>query len=399
MSIVKYIKYKPSGVDWLECKIPDHWKVLRNKRVFKEISKPSKTGNETLLTVSHITGVSPRSEKNVNMFFAETMKGYKLCKEGDLIINTMWAWMGALGTSKYDGICSPAYNVYRKINGVDFYHQYFDYLYRTPNFVVEMTKYSKGIVESRLRLYPKDFFRINTIVPPVNEQIAISNYLNSKTDIIDRKIALLEQKIIHYKQIRRSLINVTVCRGLEKNVKLKDSGIEWVGKIPAHWDIMRLKDKFNLYTGNSIADKFLFESKGNSFDYISTKDIDIETGQIIYDNGVYIPKSEKSFKIAKANSILLCIEGGSAGKKVAFVFKDVCFVNKLCSISGKTKKVNTKYQYYCIQSLLFENHFFSIINGVIGGVSLNLIKLLIFYSLQFTNKTLLLFIWMKKHKK
>lgn len=241
MSIEKYIKYKPSGIDWLECKIPDHWKVLRNKSVFKEISKASKTGNETLLTVSHITGVTPRSEKNVNMFFAETMEGYKLCKEGDLIINTMWAWMGALGTSKYNGICSPAYNVYRKINGVDFHHQYFDYLFRTPNFVVEMTKFSKGIVESRLRLYPKDFFRINTIVPPVNEQIAISHYLNSKTAIIDRKIALLEQKIIHYKQIRRSLINETVCRGLDNSVKLKDSGIELVGKIPAHWEVKRLK--------------------------------------------------------------------------------------------------------------------------------------------------------------
>lgn len=240
MSLAKYDICKDSGVDWLG-EVPKHWSIKRNKNVFREISKLSKTGNETLLTVSHITGVTPRSEKNVNMFFAETMEGYKICQEGDLIINTMWAWMGALGSSRYHGICSPAYNVYRNINGIDYFHQYFDYLFRTPNFVVEMTRFSKGIVESRLRLYPKDFFRIQTPLPPLAEQIAIATYLERKTSAIDRKVVIMEQKIIHYQQLRKSLINETVCLGLDKNVKLKDSGIEWIGMIPKHWEVERLK--------------------------------------------------------------------------------------------------------------------------------------------------------------
>lgn len=159
-----YEEYKDSGLDWLES-IPSDWSIARNKEIFKERGSVSNTGKETLLTVSHITGVTPRSEKNVNMFMAETMVGYKICHEGDLIINTMWAWMGALGTSNELGICSPAYNVYMPQKGIPYNRRYFDYLFRIPNAVMEMTRNSKGIVSSRLRLYAKDFFQIETVLP------------------------------------------------------------------------------------------------------------------------------------------------------------------------------------------------------------------------------------------
>jgi type I restriction enzyme, S subunit len=241
MRLVPYEKYKESGVEWLGV-IPEHWEVKRNKSIFYEVAQFSETGEEVLLTVSHITGVTPRSEKNVNMFFAETMEGYKLCKIDDLIINTMWAWMGALGTSRYNGICSPAYNVYRKIKRIDYNAQFFDSLFKTPNFITEMTSLSKGIVESRLRLYPKDFFKILTPLPNLLEQTAIANYLDKKTATIDTKINLLTKKTEHYQALRRSLINETVCRGLDKSVMLKDSGIEWIGDVPEHWEFRRLKD-------------------------------------------------------------------------------------------------------------------------------------------------------------
>jgi len=129
LSVERYPSYKNSEIDWLGV-IPAEWTIVRNKEIFKERSSLSTTGTETLLTVSHITGVTPRSEKNVNMFMAETMEGYKICHPGDLIINTMWAWMGALGTSNELGICSPSYNVYMPIKGVPYNHRYFDYLFR-----------------------------------------------------------------------------------------------------------------------------------------------------------------------------------------------------------------------------------------------------------------------------
>lgn len=237
----KYSSYKDSGLTWLG-DIPENWRICRNKQIFHEVSDSNSTGEETLLTVSHITGVTPRSEKNVNMFFAESMTGYKRAFEGDLIINTMWAWMGALGVTTGFGICSPSYNVYRHNRGIDYSPKYFDHLFRTPNFIMEMTRFSKGIVESRLRLYPKDFFRIQTCLPTLSEQTAIANYLDTKTQAIDKKVNLLKKKIGYYQELRRSLINETVTNGLDKNVKLKNSGIAWIGKIPEHWETKRLKE-------------------------------------------------------------------------------------------------------------------------------------------------------------
>jgi type I restriction enzyme, S subunit len=112
MSFPRYAKYKDSGVEWLG-DVLAHWEACRNRVVFVEIDDRSDDEDGELLTVSHITGVTPRSEKDVNMFLAETFVGYKRCRTGDLAINTMWAWMGALGCSPCDGIVSPSYNVYR----------------------------------------------------------------------------------------------------------------------------------------------------------------------------------------------------------------------------------------------------------------------------------------------
>ena len=107
-----YPAYKPSGVEWLG-DVPAHWEVRPAKWYFREVDDRSETGSEELLSVSHITGVTPRSEKNVTMFKAESNIGHKLCRPGDLVINTMWAWMAALGVARQFGIVSPSYAVYR----------------------------------------------------------------------------------------------------------------------------------------------------------------------------------------------------------------------------------------------------------------------------------------------
>jgi len=129
------------------------------------------------------------------------------CSSGDLIINTMWAWMGALGTANENGICSPAYGVYKPKKKQAYDHRYFDYLYRTPNAITEMTRNSKGIVSSRLRLYPKDFFQILTALPPEIEQAKIANYLNERTITIDRIVETVNSQINKLKELRKTLIN------------------------------------------------------------------------------------------------------------------------------------------------------------------------------------------------
>jgi type I restriction enzyme S subunit len=241
IKLERYEEYKDSKVGWLG-QVPASWEVRRNKNVFYEASQLSEDGSETLLTVSHITGVTPRSEKNVNMFMAETMQGYKVCKVGDLVINTMWAWMGALGVVRHHGICSPAYGVYRPIKGVPYIPMYFDYLFRTPNFVTEMTRSSKGIVSSRLRLYPKDFYQLQTVVPSLQEQQAIVDYLDKRVLAFDKTAALLERKITKFLDLKKTLINETVCRGLNPNIPSKPSGVAHLDDIPEHWQVKRLND-------------------------------------------------------------------------------------------------------------------------------------------------------------
>jgi len=161
---------------------------------------------------------------------------------------------------------------------------------------------------------------------------------------------------------------------MEQYNSYKPSGVEWIGDIPENWDLIKLKYISNLYNGSSLNDnqKELFESSNiDDIAYVSTKDIDYNSQSIEYDNGLRIPKSNTSFKLGKKGSFLLCIEGGSSGKKMGYLEQDVYFVNKLCCFEPKT---NSKFQYYYIQTPLFQLQFHSSLSGLIGGVSISLIR-------------------------
>ncbi|EOJ2740803.1 restriction endonuclease subunit S [Campylobacter upsaliensis] len=151
----------------------------------------------------------------------------------------------------------------------------------------------------------------------------------------------------------------------------KPSGIEWLGEIPQSWKIRRLKYVATLFTGNSIkdTDKHKYCIVENSVPYISTKDIDIDFNDVNYNNGIFIQNDDVNFKRAYENSILLCMEGANAGKKIAFLNQEVCFVNKLCCISSKSNEINPKILFYFFQAFFFKNTFFANISGLIGGVT------------------------------
>jgi type I restriction enzyme, S subunit len=159
-----------SGLNWLG-EIPAHWGIERAKNLFTIRDERSETGEEELLTVSHLTGVTRRAEKEVNMFLAEDKAGYKRCYPGDLAVNTLWAWMGAMGVSPLEGIVSPDYHVY--VSKGDLLPEYVELLCRSKPFVAEVSRWSKGVWSSRLRLYPENFFEMRLPVPPESEQHAI----------------------------------------------------------------------------------------------------------------------------------------------------------------------------------------------------------------------------------
>lgn len=201
-----------SEIPWLGA-IPAHWRIERAKWLFTERDVRSESGDEELLSVSHLTGVTSRAEKNVNMFMAESMEGYKRCEAGDLVINTLWAWMGAMGVARQPGIVSPAYNVYQPAPELD--PDYVDLLVRTPRFAEEITRYSKGVWSSRMRLYPEGLYEAWLPVPPKEEQQAITAHIQAETKKIDDFAKATERTIALLQERRSALISAAVTGQLD----------------------------------------------------------------------------------------------------------------------------------------------------------------------------------------
>lgn len=175
------------------------------------------------------------------MFLAKSMVGYKLCRPGDLVINTMWAWMGALGVSRHSGIVSPSYGVYRPLAGCQMDHHYSDLLLRTPLYAREYERRSTGVNSSRLRLYPEHFLRMPIVVPPPDEQAAIVKFLSWANGRLDRAIRAKRKIIALLNEQKQAVIHRAVTRGLDPSVPLKPSGSPWLGDVPRHWETRRLK--------------------------------------------------------------------------------------------------------------------------------------------------------------
>ena len=203
------VPMKDSGVEWIG-KIPEHWIVKRAKYLFNEIDERSVNGDEELLSVSHITGVTPRSEKNVNLFMAEDYSGSKTCEKNDLVFNIMWAWMGALGVSDRRGIVSPSYGVFRAKAESTFNPIFLEYLLKSTNYIEHYNKVSTGLHSSRLRFYGHMFFDMEMGFPSFEEQNYIIEHVQKESDVIDKALSLQEQQIEALKEYKTTLINSAV---------------------------------------------------------------------------------------------------------------------------------------------------------------------------------------------
>ncbi|MBK1637847.1 hypothetical protein CKO24_02110 [Rhodothalassium salexigens DSM 2132] len=193
---------------WLSA-LPDGWKAERAKVHFRESQERSKTGEEELLTVSHLTGVTKRSEKDVNMFMAESNEGYKLVAPGELVINTMWAWMGAMGVSSEHGLISPSYGIYSPISDA-LRSEFVDLMVRSKPFIAEATRRSKGIHSSRLRLYPDAFLDMRLPIPPLETQDALLKEIANREGREDNLLEKNKKAEALLQEFRSALITAAV---------------------------------------------------------------------------------------------------------------------------------------------------------------------------------------------
>lgn len=234
--MAQYPSYKNSGFDWIG-QIPSHWGLLKSKFLWRESFDTSTNGTEDLLSVSQYDGVTPANGSR-----SESLVGYKVVEENNLVINIMLAWMGGLGVSAYNGLVSPAYCVY-KLQG-DNNPKYMHYLYKTPMYLAEFARHSTGVIPSRWRMYTDDFGQVLTLIPPRKEQDAMVEYLDAATAKIDEAIAQQQRMIDLLNERKQIIIDQAVSRGVSSvgfAPVLKDSGYDWLGQIPAHWDINKLK--------------------------------------------------------------------------------------------------------------------------------------------------------------
>lgn len=309
----RYEKYKDSGVDWIG-EIPEGWEIRRIKTLFKEINERSFEGLEDLLSVSQYTGVTKKSdrvEEGDLLTNASTLEGYKIVRKNDLVSNIMLAWNGSLGFSPFDGITSPAYSVYRLKDIGE--KQFFHYLFRTEKYKAEFKRQSSGVIESRLRLYSDDFFGIFSILPPTNEQQTIANFLDDKTAKIDKTITIKQKEIELLKERRQILIQQAVTKGLDATVPMKDSGVDWIGEIPEHWEVEKFKNRIKLRHGYQFRD-YDFVEEGIKIVKItqlsSDGHLDLSKANFISTNRL------KHFQdiLIKKDDILMCLTGGTIGK-------------------------------------------------------------------------------------
>jgi type I restriction enzyme, S subunit len=221
--------------------MPTHWGIKRGKSVFQSIDQRSATGKEELLTVSSARGVVPRRTASVTMFKAESYLGYKLCWPGDLVINSLWAWGGGLGVSRHHGIISSAYGVYRIRSGAPLIPDYLHELVRSSPFHWELQVRSKGVWISRLQLTDDSFLDAPIPLPPPDEQAAMVRFLDYANGRLERAIRAKRKVIALLHEQKQAIIHRAVTRGLDPTVPLKPSGIPWLGDIPKHWEIRKLR--------------------------------------------------------------------------------------------------------------------------------------------------------------
>ena len=249
MSFPRYPEYKDSGVKWLGS-APSSWRRARFKEVFREREERSIAGEEMLLSVSAYTGVTPRSEileDGDHLSRAESLEGYKVCYPNDLVMNIMLAWNRGLGMSPLHGICSPAYSVFQVVDGSS--PRYLHYLLRSDEYIRYFKAFSAGVIDSRLRLYPDAFGALSTYLPSPQEQEKIAGFLDHETAKIDALVAEQNLLITLLKEKRQAVISHAVTKGLDPSVPMKDSGVEWLGEVPAHWEVKQIRQITQILRG------------------------------------------------------------------------------------------------------------------------------------------------------
>ena len=227
---------KDSGIEWIG-EIPADWTLQRGKTIFAQrLTKGNQS--EILLAATQKYGMLPQSEVEgvVQVKEDADLQQFRTVHKKDFVIS-LRSFQGGFEYSQYEGVCSPAYQVFYNTNPIC--HNYYRLLFKSDGFIQKMNSMTVGIREGKNIQY-SDFANSLIPVPPINQQQRIADYLDRKCSKIDAIIARQQEVIEKLKAYKLAVITEAVAKGLNPDVPMKDSGVEWIGEIPEHWEIRRI---------------------------------------------------------------------------------------------------------------------------------------------------------------
>ncbi len=315
-----YPAMKDSGVEWLG-EVPGHWEVSPNRALFTEV-KDRGHPEEQMLSVTITRGVicqqellADSSKKDASN---QDKSAYKLVQPGDIAYNKMRAWQGAVGASDYQGIISPAYVVQRPREGVGSY--YLHYLLRIPAFAKEAERWSYGITSDMWSLRPEHFKMIYTCIPPLPEQAAIVRYLDYADRRIQRYIRAKQKLITLLEEQKQAIIHRAVTGKVDIRTGLpypayKPSGVEWLGDVPEHWKVCKLRQCGSV-SGGMTPSMDVRRFWGGLVPWVTPKDM---KQAVISDSSVRTTNSavqETSLRLVEPPAVLIVVRGMILARRV-----------------------------------------------------------------------------------
>lgn len=350
---------KDSGIEWIE-QIPKKWNVDRIKYHLKR-KEPRNPGDTMVLSVYREYGVIPKDSRddNHNVTSEDTSK-YKYVKKGNLVINKMKAWQGSLAVSEYEGIVSPAYFVY-EFTDDKLDKKYFHYLIRGC-YKDEFRRLSGGIREGQWDLSPDEFVKTLILIPSIKEQGRIADFLDRKCTEINFLSSDIQSQIHILEDYKKSIITEAVTKGLNPDVEMKDSGIEWIGEIPNLWSIHPVYYYFSERKNKNI---FGVESNLLSLSYgkIIRKNINSNEG--------LLPESFNTYNIVEKDDIIIRptdLQNDKRSLRTGIVKERGIITSAYISLKA-TKQINAVYFHYLLHAYDITKVFYNMGNGVRQGLN------------------------------
>lgn len=339
-----YPAYKPAGVSWLH-QVPEHWEVLPNRALFTEVNESGRPEDE-MLSVTIGRGVLKQTEHLANSTKKDSSRKdkstYKRAGVNDIVYNKMRAWQGAFGMSRYSGIVSPAYVVQRPTSKsvAEFYH----YVFRSPLFAKEAERNSYGLASDIWNLRPEHFKTILNICPPTDEQHLIVRYLHALDTKVKRYIRTKRSLIARLQEQKQAIIQRAVTRGLDPNVKLKPSGVEWLGEVPEHWEVRRVSSFCRVGNGSTPLRGQLAYWASQGFPWLNSASVN---NTVIDSSTQFVTKralKECHLPVVQPGSVLVAITGQGKTRGTAALLAIEATINQhIAYLAPKTDVCSGEY--------------------------------------------------------